>query len=256
MHSWCHPRLTALRRVLDALWTQRACLPLRAAPTSWWSRVAAGRLGPRSSIDVWLSKLADSPEKSSTRQRWRGAPERVVLSKGIACIRFKELIARLRVRTIYCISCLAWMLEERRYPTFWNPFKSLFGHLRFICSTFYVFAAKTASMMCGWVQTFDGNQHDMMSNLVGGRCFGKAVWERRWCPVTFSSLILLCMANLQTGCFHFVLVGQGGGNCPWWLEQIGRDILLFSVRSKAALVISVLRSSASPNSMQFTSLVV
>lgn len=107
MHSWCHPRLTALRRVLDALWTQRACLPLRAAPTSWWSRVAAGRLGPRSSIDVWLSKLADSPEKSSTRQRWRGAPERVVLSKGIACIRFKELIARLRVRTIYCISCLA-----------------------------------------------------------------------------------------------------------------------------------------------------
>ncbi len=92
LRSWCYPRLTVRRQVLPAgsLDTARlleavssVCsvfslmlspLPLHgeAAPTSWWSWVAAGCLGPSSSIDFWLSVLADSPKKISIRGRERG----------------------------------------------------------------------------------------------------------------------------------------------------------------------------------------
>lgn len=64
---------------VPAFSTLPSLLPLygEAALTSWWSWVAAGCLGLRSSIDVWLFVLADSPKTSSMRQRereafWRG----------------------------------------------------------------------------------------------------------------------------------------------------------------------------------------
>lgn len=68
--SRCHLRLTLPRAfcwLCGHVQPAGACSGLlhEATRTSWWSWVAAGRLGPGSSIDVWLFVLTDSPKRST-----------------------------------------------------------------------------------------------------------------------------------------------------------------------------------------------
>lgn len=80
---------------VPAFSTLPSLLPLygEAALTSWWSWVAAGCLGLRSSIDVWLFVLADSPKTSSMRQREREKHSGEDGGSKEVCIKIKELIA-------------------------------------------------------------------------------------------------------------------------------------------------------------------